>query len=256
MIDFKDRKYVSFSNRKRTVLVVDDELINRELLGAVLAEKYETVFAEDGEQAMEILRSRGGAISLVLLDVLMPKMNGFEVLEAIGADDALKHIPVIVLTTEKEYEIKCLQLGASDFIAKPFDLPDVILARIARTIELFESTQIIETTGFDKLTGLFTQEYFFQIAEQYDSFNKDAMMDAVWVDVVHFHLMNEIYGHEIGNDILKQLAINGRDLENTGIPKGEALGRTLAYLLDEVHKSPELNDREKLLQMAETFIKK
>ena len=86
---------------------------------------------------------------------IMPGLNGFEVLERVRSDENTAHIPVIVLTSEKAAEVESLQLGASDFISKPFNMPEVILARIKRAIELSEDTHILQATERDPLTDLY-----------------------------------------------------------------------------------------------------
>ena len=120
---------------KRKVLVVDDEYINRQLLGMILSEEYEVLYAENGREALNMIRSNHDALSVVMLDLIMPQMDGFELLELIRGDDDLRRIPIIVLTSEKEAEVRSLKLGAADFIKKPYDMPEVILARVQRTID-------------------------------------------------------------------------------------------------------------------------
>ena len=200
------RKLHSF-REKRLVLVVDDEMINREMLGMILSDQYEVLYAENGVKALEVIRKNAEDLSLILLDVMMPEMDGFELLQILQNDEHLRRLPVIILTTEQSYEVKCLHLGASDFIKKPYELPEVILARIARTIALSENTYIIQTTEHDPLTGLYNQAFFFQYAEQFDHHHPGLSMDAAIVDIMHFHLLNELYGRETGNDLLKKLAV-------------------------------------------------
>ncbi|MBO6108222.1 MAG: response regulator, partial [Eubacterium sp.] len=144
-------------NRKRQVLVVDDEHINREMLGYIIKQKYEVIYAENGEEALKIMKESGKKLSLVMLDLMMPVMDGFEVLKKMQEDPGLSAIPVIVLTSEKSAEVDSLRLGASDFITKPYDMPEVILARVKRIIELSEDRLIIEATERDHLTGLYTK---------------------------------------------------------------------------------------------------
>lgn len=194
------------TNAKRLVLVVDDEQINREMLGYMLENDYDVIYAENGRQALELIREHAKVLSLVLLDVLMPEMDGLEVLRILKQDAQLERIPVIVLTTEKALEVESLHLGASDFIPKPYDLPEIVLARVKHTIKLSESNTIIRTTEDDELTGLYTQTFFFRYAEQYDLYRKDMAMDAVAVDISHFHMINELNGHDYGDLLLKTLA--------------------------------------------------
>ena len=147
--------------RPQRVLVVDDQEINRDALGIILEDYYEVLYAENGRQAMNVLQDYHGDISLVMLDLMMPEMNGFEVLQALKADDQLKSIPVIVLTADKSAELKALQMGAADFITKPFvDMDEVILARVSRIIELSEGRQLISAAEHDSLTGLYSRYFF------------------------------------------------------------------------------------------------
>ncbi len=87
---------------KKHILIVDDEYLNREILGNVFSEFYDVTYAEDGEQAMAILRKRPYDFALMLLDLIMPKMDGFDVIKLCKEDELLKRIPIIVMTSEKD----------------------------------------------------------------------------------------------------------------------------------------------------------
>ena len=140
------------ANGKRQILIVDDEQVNRELLGAILQDEYEILYAEDGRQALDMVRENSQTLSLVLLDILMPVMNGMEVLKAIKKDPQIWNIPVIVITSDRQAEVESLSFGASDFIPKPYPQVEVIRARVLKTIELSEDRQIINSTERDPLT--------------------------------------------------------------------------------------------------------
>lgn len=139
------KKFMTAGGMKRRVLIVDDEMINRELLGAMLSQSYEISFAADGQEAMDALMQPDTDYSLILLDLMMPVMNGFEVIERCRADEALRQIPIIVMTSEKSAEVRSIRMGAADFITKPYDMPEVILARCERIIELSEGESIIRS---------------------------------------------------------------------------------------------------------------
>jgi diguanylate cyclase (GGDEF)-like protein len=203
---------LEFLHVKKWLLVVDDEPINREMLGMILQEKYEVLFAEDGVEAMEKLREQKDLISLVLLDLLMPKMNGVDVLREIRGSDEYQDIPVIVASADLSMEIECLNIGASDFIRKPYPEPGVILARVRRAIALFESRKILESTERDPLTGLFNREFFYSYAEQYDLHHKDTEMDAIIIDICRFSTINERYGKAFGDKILRRLGQKAQEL--------------------------------------------
>ncbi|MBR4120788.1 MAG: response regulator, partial [Spirochaetales bacterium] len=144
---------------RRTVLVVEDELVNSQLLGFILSEEYNVLYAEDGEKALEVLRENKGHISMVLTDIKMPVMDGFSLISVMRADADLGRIPIMVLTSESDYEEKSLQLGAIDFLTKPYDMPSIIKARVRRIIELSEGRMIISATEKDFITGLYTREF-------------------------------------------------------------------------------------------------
>lgn len=205
-------KYFASTDGKRQILVVDDEQINREILGFMLQDEYDVLYAADGEEALDMIRSHVHTLSLVLLDLMMPKLDGFHLMDILRSDDELKHIPYIVLTSEKSAEVNSLKNGASDFIAKPFDQPEVIQARIQRTIELAEDKDIIQSTERDPLTSLFNREFFYRYVEQYDLHHPDADMDALSLDINHFHMINELYGWDFGDEVLSNIGNKVREL--------------------------------------------
>ena len=191
---------------KRQILVADDEFINREILENVLADEYDVLKAEDGEMAYEMIKKNRNTLSLILLDLIMPKLTGLELLARLGEDPELKGIPVIVLTSDQDSEVTSLKKGAYDFIPKPYPQPDVIKARISRSIELAEGRQIISSTERDELTGLFTIEYFYRYGNQFDKIYPSADRDALCFDINHFHVLNERFGIAKGDEILKCIA--------------------------------------------------
>ncbi|MBR4514193.1 MAG: EAL domain-containing protein [Lachnospiraceae bacterium] len=200
-----DRKERYQKQIKKRVLIVEDEYINREMLGFMLNREYEVLYAENGKEALDTLRNTED-ISAVLLDLMMPVMNGFEFLDISQGDSTLKRIPVIVMTADETAEVKSLNLGAADFISKPYDAPEVILARIKRIIELAEDKLIINATERDELTGLYTRKFFQEYAAQLDHYYPDWKMDAVSLDIDNFHLINELYGKSFGDKVLVRIA--------------------------------------------------
>ena len=193
------------TNGKRLILVADDEQINRELLGMVLQADYEVVFARDGQETVEKVRQLREDLSLVLLDLMMPRKSGREALKEIKEDPELRFVPVIVLTADQNSEVESLSLGAIDYIPKPYPQADIILARVRKAIELSEDRDIIQSTERDPLTGLYNREYFYRYAEQYDQHHRDREMDAIVIDVNHFHMINERFGNAYGDEVLRHI---------------------------------------------------
>ena len=197
------------ADRKRLVLIVEDEFVNREILKAILEQDYEVITAETGTEALEMIHAHIGTLSLILLDLILPDIHGLEILGQIRQDAEMARIPVIVLTADKEAEVESLNSGANDFIPKPYPLPEIILARVRKTIELSENRDLIRWTERDHLTGLYNQEYFCRYAEQYDAWHPDECMDALVADVDHFHMINERFGRASADEMLRRI---GREL--------------------------------------------
>ncbi len=198
----------------RKILIVDDEFIEREMLGEMLKDLYEISYAENGALALDIIKSEKQRLSLIILDLHMPELDGYGLLKYIRSDNNLRRIPVIVLTSEKDAEVKSLQLGAADFITKPYDLPDVIRARVKHSIELAENSIIIHETERDELTGLFNKEFFFEYGKLLDNQN-EILMDALVLDVNRFHIVNELYGKAYGDLVLKKIGSFIHNIVNT-----------------------------------------
>ena len=220
----------SVFNIPRKVLVVDDEEINRRMLGHILENEYEVLYAKDGKEALDIIREKMMTLSAVLLDLLMPVMDGCELLDILNADPELKRIPVIVLTTEKDAEVLSLKKGAVDFIPKPYDMPEVIQARVKRTIDLYEGYHLINATQTDSLTGLFTRDYFFRYAQMRSRYYPDELMDAVAVNINRFHIVNEMYGRQRGRDLLVGIAERLAEYASSHNGVASRVGADLFYL--------------------------
>ena len=186
----------------RLVLVVDDQELNRDVLSLVLENGYEIIYAANGLEALEAIQENLHRLSIILLDLNMPVMNGFEVLKKVRSDEEMKRIPVIVLTSEKEAELKALKMGAADFITKPFDVHEVVLARVERVIEISEGRELISGAERDPITQLYNRGFFFHYADQIHRFHPDWHMDALVLDIDRFHFLNELSGRSYGDGIL------------------------------------------------------
>src|ERR671930_667517 len=120
------------TERAPVALIVDDSTVNRKLLARHLAALgIESREAPDGRSGLERLRDSGNDVAVVLLDVVMPEMDGYETLAAIKADEAFRHVPVIMISGVDELDsvVRCIELGATDYLPKPFD-PAILAARI------------------------------------------------------------------------------------------------------------------------------
>lgn len=191
--------------RPQLVLIVDDQEINRDALGALLEDSYEIIYAENGREAIEQIEKNKDYLCLIMLDVIMPEMDGFEVLRRIKADDRTKQIPVIVMTSEAKAELEALQLGAADFVTKPFDMPEIIIARVSRIIELNEGKKLINAAEYDPLTGLYHRSFFYEFASSIYQFHPELDMDAVVLNIEQFHSLNAVNGRLFGDKVLETI---------------------------------------------------
>ena len=190
---------------KRTVLIVDDEEINLEIMSEILKDAFNVLTANDGKEALDILLNGDNKIDLVLLDVFMP-MDGREVLKVRQENPDLKRIPFIVCTSDKNIEKECFHLGVNDFIKKPYENPDIIVARVKRMIELYEDRSILKEVEREKLTGLYNIEFFKKYAKQFDSNFPNLPKDIILISISRFRLINELYGKATCDKILMAIA--------------------------------------------------
>lgn len=193
-------------NIKRQVLIVENELSYQQILGRIVSCEHEPLYASNGQDALNILQNVNYNVSLVLLELNVPKMDGYELLSIMMGDDSLKRIPVIALTNDKTAEIKSLQLGVQDFIVKPYDIPEIILARVRHAILLAEESDIISRTEKDSLTGLTTKRYFYEFINEFDNYNPDVKMDAIAINIKRFHTINDMFGRKFGDRILVKVS--------------------------------------------------
>ena len=185
------------------VMIVDDQETNRDVLGMILEDYYDIIYACDGREALEKIAEYKDKLSVVLLDLIMPEIDGFSVLTQVRNTEELKQIPVIVLTSEKDAELKALQMGAADFITKPFDRHEVIRTRVARIIELSDGRRLISAAEHDPLTMLYSRNFFKEYAYRIHKYHPDWRMDAVVMNIEQFHSVNELNGREFGDDVLR-----------------------------------------------------
>jgi len=191
--------------RPKLVLVVDDQEINRDALEVIMEDDYEVITAENGAEALEKMKGHAADLSVVLLDLMMPVMSGYEVLKKVHEDEVLRKIPIIVLTADKEAELEALQLGAADFITKPFDVHEVIQARVGRIIELSEGRNLISAAERDPLTGLYSRNFFREYAYSLYKYHQELKLDAVVLNIDQFHSINALNGWEFGDTVLRAI---------------------------------------------------
>ncbi len=141
---WKEKAIITSLNEKQTILIVDDSMLNRALLADMIGDAYRIVEAEDGKQAVAALQKEGTGISLVLLDYVMPQMNGFDVLEVMNRNGWIKDIPVIMVSAESDaaYIERAYELGVTDFINRPYDV-NIVRRRVMNTLMLYQKQRTL-----------------------------------------------------------------------------------------------------------------
>jgi diguanylate cyclase (GGDEF)-like protein len=192
---------------QRKVLIVEDNALNRAILCEILSGDYSVLEAENGQVALDLLKTHWESISLILLDIIMPVMDGYTFLRLVKADSVLSQIPVIVMTQndDESDEVAALSQGAADFVAKPYK-PKILLRRAANLINLRETASIMNTIKYDRLTGLYGKEYFYQQVKQILQHNPQKSYDIVCSNVENFKLVNDVFGNSAGDKLLGGIA--------------------------------------------------
>lgn len=192
---------------KQQILVVEDNEINRKMLNKILSDDYKILEAENGQEALEILKSSKENIALIILDVMMPVMDGYTFLDIIKKDAILSLIPVIVVThgNSEADEIAALQHGAADFVPKPYR-PQVIRHRVASIINLRETAAMANQFMFDRLTGLFTKEFFYIKVRECLNAEPEKDFTLLCCNIENFKLYNDTFGRNAGDMLLKEAA--------------------------------------------------
>ena len=190
------------------ILIIDDELLDMQLIGGILGEDYVVMFANNGLEALEIATIK--APDLILLDVMLPGMDGFEVYQRLQADRRTSEIPVIFITAVGDVaaETKGLNLGAVDFITKPIN-PGPIKARVNTQIRLkMARDKFAQMAATDGLTGLANRSYFdAMLAYEFARHARSgSTLSLILLDIDHFKLFNDTYGHVCGDECLRMVA--------------------------------------------------
>jgi diguanylate cyclase (GGDEF)-like protein len=191
-----------------TVLVVDDDRVNRAALAELLQNECRLILAKDGAMALE--RMQREDVSLVLLDVSMPGMDGYEVLRRIKADPHTSDTGVIFITgqTDAADEERGLLLGAADYVPKPIR-PAIVRARVQIHLRLARQRRELETLSQqDGLTGLANRRFFDEAFKRacHHAVRTGQPLGLAMIDVDHFKQYNDFYGHGAGDEALRQVS--------------------------------------------------
>lgn len=185
---------------KPKILIVDDVDLNREMLETILEDKYDIYHASNGQQAIDMIKSKNRNYRLMLLDLEMPVLDGYQVLEFMRDNDFLGEIPVIIITSDvsKDTMLRAYSLGAVDVFQKPF-ITQVVLHRIDNTLSLYKQSYR------DQLTGSYNRRAFIDTAHELIVNASDVReYSIIYLDIKNFKAINELFGTDGGDIVLKR----------------------------------------------------
>ena len=243
------------------ILIVDDSRLIAHVAKTILTKQgHEVILAQDGLAGLQAAKSEHP--DLILLDLIMPVMDGYRVCQGLKEEDSTKEIPIIMLTSKAEPadKVKSLELGALDYVVKPFDEGELI-ARVniqLRLKQLYEALQeknrqLRELANRDGLTGLYNHRYF------HEQLSKDFLrarryhesLSCILLDIDYFKKFNDTYGHQTGDIVLSTLGQVIRDSIRDSDFAARYGGEEFALVLYHADRPTAVNVAERLRQMVE-----
>ena len=238
------------TKEKRSVLIVDDQPDNIHALGKLIKDEYRIMAATSGARALEIAESDNPP-DLILLDVMMPEMDGYEVCRRLKRNEKTNSIPVIFVTAmdSAEDEETGFNLGAVDYISKPFK-PTIVRARIKNQMNLKIKTDMLEKMSMqDGLTEIPNRRFFQEnLAREWSRCMRNGLpLSLLIMDIDNFKPYNDNYGHGAGDECLRKVANVIKDTLSR--PTDQAArygGEEFVVLLPETHAAGALHVAEEL----------
>ena len=188
---------------RNTILIVDDNRLNRASIRDTLGDQYEIIEAGNGKEAFDILKKQEKSIALIILDIIMPEMDGFAFLEQFQKIEEYKYIPVVVATVndDQENERRCLALGAWDFVPKS-NHPEVMQFRVKNAIGRSQ----VRLLEIDSLTEIYSQPKFYQMTREMLDRAEDEKFAFIHFDIERFKIINATQGTQEGNRLICRVA--------------------------------------------------
>ena len=199
-----------FMTRKHTILVVDDARHSRTALREILNDNYIVLEAENGQNALAVLEEKYQAVTVIILDLIMPEMSGLELLEIFHKDVRYQNIPVIAMLRDinDEIECKCLEYGVWDFMRKPYD-PTIVRFRVKNVIDRSQmrvDDELKYRAEYDVLTGILNKSKFFYNTRNMLNIFGTEDFAFIRIDIEKFQLINSFFGMDEGDNLLKYMA--------------------------------------------------
>lgn len=203
-------------DKEQKILIAEDNQINRRILVKMFSDEYQVIEAVDGQEAIELLQKYQDQIVALLLDIIMPVKDGYDVLNYMKNEKMTQQIPVVVMTGDsaKSSEEKALDLGAWDFVSKPYE-PRILMTRVKNAIarsKMSYLSQIKHVAEHDLLTNIYNRGHFYEMAEKIIKEHPEDTKAFIRIDIKRFHLINSFFGEKGGDELLKYVAAQIADI--------------------------------------------
>jgi len=241
---------------KPLVLIVEDSSVNGRLCESLLNKNgYDTAVCSDGESAIEFINTNSP--DLILLDIVMPGIDGFEFCRVMKNSHKIKHTPVIFLSSMNDEKsiIKGFESGAVDFITKPFRHQELI-ARTRTHVELKRAKEkLIRMAITDELTGLVNRRYFMgRLLHEYERTKRyESIFTVLMIDLDYFKSINDTYGHHAGDIVLRTVSDSMRLNLRLSDIIGRIGGEEFAVILPETEINAAIMIGERLIKGVESL---
>jgi diguanylate cyclase (GGDEF)-like protein len=239
-----------------TILIVDDDSLVRQLMSALLSEFGKIEMASSGQEGLD--KAESVLPDMIVLDVMMPDMDGYEVCKRLKENENTSDIPVVFLTASNsnEDEERGLEIGATDFIRKPIS-PKIVSVRASNILKLQAANRkLVLLASTDPLTGAYNRRHFLEAgnAELHRSKRYKTPFTALMLDIDHFKAVNDTYGHGIGDEALKKTVSVIQEALRTEDTLGRIGGEEFAVIFPQTDKTGAVLVAERIRASIEKIV--
>ena len=234
-----------------TILAVDDKKENLDIILDMLND-YDIIPILNGQKALKLIKEED--ISLVLLDIVMPELDGFEICKLLKNDASTQHIPVIFITakTDEISIAKAYEAGGDDYVSKPLKKTE-IRARVKTQLKLRQMIEHLEfLASNDSMTGVFNRRKFFELANPLFNEKKENTFIGM-IDIDYFKKVNDTYGHDVGDMVIKSVAKIVGELIDSKVIFARIGGEEFVLMCNHLEKTSFLNMLDSIRELIENF---
>lgn len=250
------RELMTEQEQKPTILIVDDDSLVRQLMSALLSGFGEVELAASGQEGLD--KAESVQPDMIVLDVMMPEMDGYEVCRRLKENENTSDIPIVFLTASNsnEDEERGLEIGATDFIRKPIS-PKIVSVRVSNILKLQAANRkLVLLASTDPLTGAYNRRHFLEAgnSELHRSRRYKTPFTALMLDIDHFKAVNDTYGHAIGDEALKRTVSVIQEALRTEDTLGRIGGEEFAVIFPQTDKAGAILVAERIRLSIESIV--